>query len=53
MVAATIGELCRSDVDDTLTRTWRYLMYKAHKILVGITEAHATTYATLEEAGTT
>jgi len=52
VVATTIRELCRSDVDDALTSTWRYLMNKAHEVLIGITEAHATTYTTLEETCT-
>ena len=51
MVATTIGELGRSDVDDTLTSTWGNLMHEAHEVLIGVAETHTTTYTTLEERG--
>ena len=51
MVAATVGELRGGYVDDTLARTARYLMDKAHQVLVGVAESHASSDATLEERG--
>ena len=50
MVATTVRELGRSDVDDTFTSTTWNLMYEANEILIRITEAHTTTYTTLKEA---
>ena len=49
VIATTVRELGRSDVDDTFTSTTWNLMYEANEILIRITEAHATTYTTLEE----
>ena len=49
MIAATIGELSRSNVDDALTGTAWHLMHEAHKVLVRIAEAHSTSDAALEE----
>ena len=49
MIATSVGELRRSDVDDALTGTGRNLMDEAHEVLIGIAEAHATTNTTLEE----
>ena len=49
MIAAAIRELCRGNINDTLTGTWRNLMHEAHEVLVRIAEAHATAYAALEE----
>ena len=51
VVAATIRELRRSDVNDALSGTTWYLMNETHKILIGVAETHAATYATLEERG--
>ena len=51
VVTATVGELRGSDVDDALTSAWGYLMDEAHEVLIGVAEAHATTYAALEERG--
>ena len=49
MIATTVGELCRGDVDDTLTGTAWYEMYKTHEILVGVAESHTASNSTLEE----
>ena len=51
VVAATVRELCRCDIDDTLTGTWWYLMNEAHEVLVGVAETHATSHTALEEGG--
>ena len=53
MVATTVGELCRGDVDDTLTGTLGDEMDETDEILVGVAEAHATADATLEERSRT
>ena len=50
VIATTVRELCRSNVDDTLTGTTWNLVYEANEILIRVTEAHATTYTALEEA---
>ena len=34
VVAATVGELRRGNIDDALTGTAWYLVYEAHKVLV-------------------
>ena len=49
MVTASVGELRRSDINDTLTSTGRDLMHEAYEVLVRIAETHATTYSALEE----
>ena len=49
MVTATVWELRRGDIDDALAGTTRHLMYKTHKVLIGIAETHTTAYAALEE----
>ena len=49
MVATSVRELCRSYIDDAFASTRRHLMNEAHKILVGVAEAHATTHTALEE----
>ena len=50
MVATAVGELGGGDVDDALTGAAGHLMHKAHKVLVGIAESHASSYATFKEA---
>ena len=49
MIAAAVRELGRSYVYDTLTRPFRYLVYKSHKVLVGVAEAHSAADSALEE----
>ena len=49
MVASAVGELGSGDIQDSLTRTRRDLVHKAHQILIRIAETHATSYAALEE----
>ena len=49
MVATSIRELCRGNVDNSLPCSFRYLVYESHKVLVGVTESHSTTNAALEE----
>ena len=49
MVAATVRELGRGDVDDTLAGTTWNLVYEAHQVLVGVAETHTTTDTALEE----
>ena len=51
VVAASVRELCRCYVYDTLTRSFRYLVHKSHEVLVGIAEAHSAADAALEERG--
>ena len=53
VVTAAVGELCRSDVDDTLARPLGDEVDEADEILVGVAEAHTTADATLEERGGT
>ena len=53
MVASSVRELGRSDVDDTLTGTLRNLMDEAYKVLVGVTEAHSAADSALEERSRT
>ena len=48
MIAAAVRKLCRSDVDDTLSCTVRYLMNEAEDILIGISEAHSSADTALE-----
>lgn len=50
VIAATVWELGTGDVDDALAGTGRYLMNEAYKVLIGITEAHASADTALEEA---
>ena len=49
VIASSIGELGRGDIDDALTCTGRYLMNETYEILIRIAESHASTYTTLEE----
>ena len=51
VIAAAVGELRRGNVDDALTGSRWYLVDEAHKVLVGVAEAHSPSYAALEEAG--
>ena len=53
MVASSVRELGRSDVDDTLTGTFRDLMNESHEVLVGVTEAHSAADSALEERSRT
>ena len=48
VVASAVGELSRSDVDETLSCALGNLMYKAEDILIGVTEAHASADTALE-----
>ena len=50
VIAAAVWELGAGDVDDALAGTGRYLMNETYEVLVGITEAHASADAALEEA---
>jgi hypothetical protein len=49
VVASSVGELCRGDIDNTLTCTGRNLVYETYEVLVGVTESHASSYTALEE----
>ena len=53
MVASTVGELCRGDVDDALTCSAGNLMDESHQVLIGVAEAHTSSDAALEETGRT
>ena len=49
MIAAAVWELGAGNVDDALPCTGGNLMHKAHEVLVGVAEAHASSDAALEE----
>ena len=49
MVAASVRELGRSNVDDPLSRALRNLMHEAYEVLIRVTEAHSTADSALEE----
>ena len=49
MVAAAVRELGGGYVYDTLAGTLRNLMHEAHKVLIGVPEAHSAADSALEE----
>ena len=53
MVAAAVRELGGGYVYDTLAGTLRNLMHEAHKVLIGVPEAHSAADSALEERGRT
>ena len=53
VVAATVGELCRCNVNDALTGTTGNLMDETYEVLIGVAETHATAYPTLKERSRT
>ena len=53
VVAAAVRELGGGYVYDTLASAFRNLMHKAHKVLIGVPEAHSAADSALEERGRT
>ena len=49
MITTSVRKLCGGDVDDSFTSPAWHLMHETHKVLIGITESHATSHTTLEE----
>ena len=49
MVTASVRKLCRGNIYDTLACSAWHLMDKAHEVLIGIAESHATSHSTLKE----
>ena len=48
VIASAVFQLCRCQVDQTLSCSVRNLVYKAQQVLVGVTESHATADTALE-----